>query len=67
MNFAEHLKYTKDLEKRITALEFVLRDAGLLKIDTGGVRVPKVIRWYITDGRLTPMYEMDESGMVKYF
>jgi hypothetical protein len=67
MNFQEHVKYTKSLEDRISVLEFVLRDAGLIKIDTSGVKVPRVTRFYISDGKLLPMYQMDETGMVKYF
>lgn len=67
MNFAQLLQYTKTLEDRLVVLEFVLRDAGLVRIDTSGVKVPRVTRFYISEGKLLPMYEMDETGMVRYF
>jgi glucokinase len=57
----------RSLEGRITVLERVLSDAGMIKIEHGVVKVPRVERCYVTQGKPTPVYVMDDDGMVEFF
>lgn len=67
MNAGELIKYTKDLEKRVSLLESVLANAGMIRITPDGIKVPRVERFYVTEGKPTPSYVLDDSGMVEFF